>query len=71
MDLAYEALDNPDTDNDDLRYEIQDLIYEHCSNDPMDQLLRNTRSQNIVHVIGDLDDVELPTDVEDSDEFAE
>lgn len=71
MDEAYKALDIEDRDDDDLRYEIQDLIYEHCSNDPMPQLLRNTRHQNIVHVLGDIDDIELPTDVEDSEEFAE
>lgn len=71
VDEAYEALDIDDRDDDDLRDEIQDLIYEHCSNDPMPQLLRNTRDQNIVHVIGDIDDVELPSEVLDSDEFAE
>jgi hypothetical protein len=71
MDIAYEALDNPDRDDDDLRYEIQDLIYEHCSNDAMKDLLRNTRHQNIIHVIGDLDDVELPKEVEDSEEYGE
>lgn len=71
MDYAYEALDIEDRDNDELREEIQDLIYEHCSNDPMPQLLRNTRDQNIVHVIGDLNDIELPNDVEYSEEFGE
>lgn len=71
MDEAYKALDIEDRDDDELREEIQDLIYEHCSNDPMDQLLRNTRHQNIVHVIGDIDDVELLPEVLDSDEFAE
>lgn len=71
MDKAYQALGIDDRDDDDLRDEIQDLIYEHCSNDPMDQLLRNTRHQNIVHVIWDIDDVELPSEVLDSDEFAE
>jgi len=71
MDEAYKALDIEDRDDDDLREEIQDLIYEHCSNDPMDQLLRNTRHQNIIHVIGDLDDVELPSEIEDSDDYGE
>ena len=72
MDQAYEALGNSvDHDDPNVRDEIQDLIYEHCSNDPMNQLLRNTRHQNIVHVIGDLDDVELPSEIEDSEEFGE
>lgn len=71
MDYAYEALDIEDRDDDDLRQEIQDLIYEHCSNDPMWQLLRNTRHQNIVHVLWDLTDVELPQEVEDSEDYSE
>ena len=71
MDEAYEALGIDDRDDDDLQYEIQDLIYEHCSNDPMDQLLRNTRDQNIIHVIWDLTDVELPPEVEDSEDYGE
>lgn len=72
VNLAYNALDDSiDREDSDILYEIQDLIYEHCSNDPMDKLLRNTRHQNIVHVIGDLDDVELPSEIEDSEEFGE
>ena len=71
MDKAYEALDIDDRDDDELREEIQDLIYEHCSNDPMPQLLRNTRHQNIVHVIGDVTDVELPSEIEDSEDYNE
>lgn len=71
MDEAYEALSIEDRDEDELREEIQDLVYEHCSNDPMDQLLRNTSHQNIIHVLWDIDDVKLPTDIEDSEEFAE
>lgn len=61
------SLEYDDTHDDD----ILDLVYEHCSNDPMPQLLRNTRDQNIVHVIWDLDDVELPPEVEDSELYGE
>ena len=73
MEEAYKILGIEDIDDyeDDLRDEIQDLVYEHCSNDPMPQLLRNTRDQDIIHVIGDLDDVELPTEVEDSEDYGE
>lgn len=68
VNLAYDALDdNVDREDTEILYEIQDLIYEHCSNHPMPQLLRNTRHQNIVHVLGDLDDVELPQKVLDND----
>jgi len=71
MDEAYKALGIPfDEQEDSLREEIQDLIYEHCSNDPMDQLLRNTRGQNIV-VLWDLTDVELPPEVENSELYGE
>lgn len=56
---------------EDVHDEIVDLIYEHCSNDPMKQLLHNTNAQNIVHVLGDLDDVELPNEVEDSEDYGE
>ncbi len=72
---AYEALwiDDEDMDNydDEFHDEIRDLIYEHCSNDPMNQLLRNTRDQDIIHVLWDLDDVELPSEVEDSEDYGE
>ena len=71
MDEAYEALDIDDRDDDELNDEIRDLVWEHCSNDPMPQLLRNTRHQNIVHVLGDIDDVELPTEVEDAVMYGE
>jgi len=37
----------------------------------MNQLLCNTRDQDIIHVIGDLDDVELPPEVEDSEDYGE
>lgn len=70
VDEAYEALGLEDRD-DEIHDYIIDLIYEHCSNDPMDQLLRNTRHQNIVHVIGDVTDVELPSEVEDSEDYSE
>ena len=70
VDEAYEALGLEDRD-DEIHDYIIDLIYEHCSNDPMNQLLCNTRDQDIIHVIGDLDDVELPPEVEDSEDYGE
>lgn len=71
MDEAYKALDIEDRDEDELRDEIQDLVYEHCSNDPMNQLLSNTRDQDIIHVLWDLTDVELPPEVEDAVMYGE
>ena len=70
VDEAYEALGLEDRD-DEIHDYIIDLIYEHCSNDPMKQLLRNTRAQNIIHVLWDLTDVELPNEVEDSEDYGE
>ena len=71
MDRAYEALDITDCNDNNIHEEIQDLIYEHCSNDVMKELLWNTRSQNIIHVLWDLTDVELPPEVEDAVMYGE
>lgn len=70
VDEAYEALGLEDRD-DEIHDYIIDLIYEHCSNDPMPQLLRNTRDQDIIHVLWDLTDVELPPEVEDAVMYGE
>ena len=61
----------PDGIEDEDYSSLRDIIWENCSNDPMSQLLRHTKDQDIIHVIGDLDDVELPPEVLDSEDYGE
>lgn len=50
---------------------ITDIIYDTCSNDPMPQLLKNTRDQNIVIYVGNVWDITIDPVFERKHELSE
>lgn len=56
-------------ESDEFTDALREDIWEHCTNDPFPDLMKNTRDINLVHLVGYISDIDLPEEVEDSEEF--